>query len=180
LTENGYVALGSETAVAAAEARKAILEVAPTTEETAKRLDDLQEAAQVKRTPAQDAIKQLVADGVLCEAGGRVDDQGNRKGVRNNPVRYWRPPAEDEIDSAAIKGGVAAESIREPQPAAAALATQPEIDSAATPSLYTAETISGEQQAIPEPPAEHCLDCNRPSPNGLTPCDACIQRARTE
>jgi hypothetical protein len=69
LTENGCVALGSETAVAAAEARKAILEVAPTTEETAKKLDDLQETAGIKRTPAQDAVKQLVAEGLLRETG---------------------------------------------------------------------------------------------------------------
>jgi hypothetical protein len=117
LTENGYVALGSATAVAAAEARKAILEVVPTTEETAMKLDDLQEAAQVKRTPAQDAVKQLVTDGLLCETGGRIDEDGKRKGVRKNPVCYWQPPAEDEIDSAAIKGGVAAESIREVDPA---------------------------------------------------------------
>jgi hypothetical protein len=32
-------------------------------------------------------------------------------------------------------------------------------------------------KAIPKPPAEHCLDCNRPSPRGLTPCDACAQGA---
>jgi hypothetical protein len=117
LTEHGYVALGSETAVAAAEARKTILEVAPATEETAKKFEDLQEAAQVKRTPAQDAVKQLVADGLLCETGGRVDEKGKRKGVKNNPVCYWRPPQEDEIDSAAIKGGLAAEIIREVDPA---------------------------------------------------------------
>jgi hypothetical protein len=29
--------------------------------------------------------------------------------------------------------------------------------------------------AAPEPPAEHCLDCGRPSPRGLTPCGVCIE-----
>jgi hypothetical protein len=33
-------------------------------------------------------------------------------------------------------------------------------------------------QAIPEPPAEHCLDCKRPSPNGLTRCDGSIHEER--
>jgi hypothetical protein len=33
-------------------------------------------------------------------------------------------------------------------------------------------------QAIPEPLDEHCLDCGRPSPRGLTPCDGCIHEER--
>jgi hypothetical protein len=33
-------------------------------------------------------------------------------------------------------------------------------------------------KAILEPAAEHCLDCGRPSPRGLTPCDGCVHQGR--
>jgi hypothetical protein len=46
-----------------------------------------------------------------------------------------------------------------------------EMDSAATSSLYAAESISGDQGGS-------CLKCGRTSPNGLTPCNWCVAGVR--
>ena len=82
LTEDGYRALGDSAAVAEAEVREAILEVAPTEESEAMSLEDLLETTGVGRTTAQEAIKELLETGELRRVG---------EGVRGDPRRYWRP-----------------------------------------------------------------------------------------
>lgn len=83
LTDAGYVALGTDPAVAAAEARDAVLRVAPGTEDDAITEDALLEKAGVKRTVGQEAVKEHVAAGRLRRAGA---------GKRGDPYRYWAPP----------------------------------------------------------------------------------------
>lgn len=82
LTAAGYVALGSESAVAAKEARIAILDSAPESEEHAVTEQDLYErAGAVKRSTARPALLELVANGALQTVG---------EGKRGDPKRYWR------------------------------------------------------------------------------------------
>jgi hypothetical protein len=99
LTEAGYVALGDTEAVAANEARVSILKAAPTSEAEALREADLLSAADVKRTVGQEAIREHLKAGRLNRIGA---------GKRNDAYRYWRPPDEDETDSAAAKDSTAA------------------------------------------------------------------------
>lgn len=80
-TEHGYVSLGTETAVAEAEAREKVLAAAPTDEADAVREDDLIAAADVKRTSGRDAIAHHLEGGRLCRVGD---------GKRGDPYRYWR------------------------------------------------------------------------------------------
>jgi hypothetical protein len=81
LTDSGYVALGSETAVAAREARITILDNAPHTAEHALTEQELLDRAGVKRSTAKPALAELVAAGVLRQIG---------EGKRGDPRRYWR------------------------------------------------------------------------------------------
>lgn len=82
LTEKGYVALGDETALAAVEAKDAIMEVIPTTEEAAMTLGDLVQETKKKRTMVQGAIQELVDKGKALKTGS---------GRKGSPYRYWRP-----------------------------------------------------------------------------------------
>lgn len=82
LTAAGYVALGTEGAVAAKEARIAILDAAPQSEEHAVTEQDLYErAGAVKRSTARPALVELVANGALEVVG---------EGKKGDPRRYWR------------------------------------------------------------------------------------------
>ncbi|MCH8205635.1 MAG: bifunctional DNA primase/polymerase [Chloroflexi bacterium] len=78
LTDNGYVTLGSETEVALREARQAILDSAPTTEDEAVVEGDLLDA--VSRSTGKRAIEQLIADGALGRTG---------QGKKGSPFKYW-------------------------------------------------------------------------------------------
>jgi len=82
LTSTGYVALGTESAVAAKEARIAILDSAPQSEEHAVTEQDLYErAGAVKRSTARPALLELVTSGALRQVG---------EGKKGDPKRYWR------------------------------------------------------------------------------------------
>lgn len=82
LAPQGYVALGTETALAVKEARHAILDVMPL-EAGAEAAEALIQAAGVKRTAGQEAIRQLVEEGIARKGGA---------GKKNNPFVYWIPP----------------------------------------------------------------------------------------
>jgi hypothetical protein len=82
LEEGGYRALGSEAALAVRLAKLAILEVAPSAQAGARTLDELQEAADIRRTAAQAAVRELVAVGELVKTGA---------GKKGDPHRYHRP-----------------------------------------------------------------------------------------
>lgn len=81
LTDAGYVDLGTDQAVAAAEAREAVLRVAPTSGGDALTEKELYEAAGVKRTTGQGAIREHLATGRLRQIG---------EGKRGSPYKYWR------------------------------------------------------------------------------------------
>jgi hypothetical protein len=82
LGDEGYRSLGTETAVAASEARKAVLGAAPTSEENASTVDELFEAAQVAHATGNRALGRLLDEGELERTG---------KGKKGSPYRYWRP-----------------------------------------------------------------------------------------
>lgn len=122
LTESGYVALGDAEAVAAHEARTAVLDAAPASEADAIKEADLLAGADVKRTVGQDAVREHVAAGRLARVG---------EGKRGDPYRYWRPAEAEKLSAAPPV--VAAESK---SPASGA---RPLL-SAATPTLGAAES----------------------------------------
>ena len=82
LGDEGYRSLGTETAIAASEARKAVLEAAPTSEEKASTVDELFEAAQVTHATGNRTRRSLLDEGKLKRTG---------KGKKGDPYRYWRP-----------------------------------------------------------------------------------------
>jgi AAA domain/DnaB-like helicase N terminal domain len=159
LRDGSYRALGSETAVAAAEARKAILDRLPTSQSAALTLSDLQEAIKQKRTLIQEEILGLLSAGAVAKVGA---------GKRGDPFRYYRA-GEGEKVSAAYTDVVPAESIsNDPQGAslppkkvsagtpvvpAESISTSSEgvkKVSAATSFLNTAESFSGGKQVLTE------------------------------
>lgn len=79
LTEDGYVSLGSEGAVAVRRAREAILDVAPAAPEDAMTLEELRKAAECGRHVALGATNALLAEGILVRIGA---------GKRGDPYRY--------------------------------------------------------------------------------------------
>jgi hypothetical protein len=81
LTPDGYVALGTETAVAEAEARTAMLDAAPNNEADAMTEAELLMAARVKRTNGQKVIAELLGAGCLVRVGA---------GKKGDPYRYWK------------------------------------------------------------------------------------------
>ncbi len=97
LTDDGYIALGDKSAVAADEARTAIIKIAPISEADAATEKDILEAAETKRTIGQDALRKLTDERVLIRIG---------EGKRGNPFRYWKP---EEKVSAATSSYSAAE-----------------------------------------------------------------------
>jgi hypothetical protein len=116
LTEAGYVALGDTEAVAAEEARTAVLLVAPSSEAEALREADLLSAADVKRTVGQGAIREHLDAGRLCRTG---------EGKKGDPFRYWKPGDGEKL-SAAYKEEAPAESnsARDPGAEDVSAATQ--------------------------------------------------------
>lgn len=85
LTDDGYVALGSESAVAEQEAREAILHAAPDSPDSALTTADLLGATEgIKRTVAYTIIEQLVREGLLERLG---------EGKKGSPHRYYSPSA---------------------------------------------------------------------------------------
>ena len=174
-TETGeYSAIGTETQLAAVDAVEAVKANAPRTEDEAMNESDLFDAADVKRTTGQQAVDELLKQGLLQVIG---------KGVKGDPRRYWA--LETEKDSAATLGNsgkkfndpdeqtggenpdgvekyflpplgnvVSAETISEPQPLQEVVVADDyegdgnsqEIHSAAIHALIPAETISEESE----------------------------------
>ncbi|MBI4345922.1 MAG: AAA family ATPase [Elusimicrobia bacterium] len=85
--EEGYVALGTEAALAVEIARRQLLEAAPRTTEHAMTADELIDAAKVRRTSGQEALGALLDLGQLVRTG---------RGKKGDPYRYHAP----EIHSA--------------------------------------------------------------------------------
>jgi hypothetical protein len=83
LTPSGYVALGSEAALAIEMAKSDVLEAAPSSAESAVTANDLVDAAKVRRTNGKEAISALLELGQLVRNGD---------GKRGAPYRYWAPP----------------------------------------------------------------------------------------
>lgn len=82
LTDVGYVSLGTESAVATAEARRTILDFLPASALDAMQLDDILVRgadAKLSRTTIQAALTALMAEGVVSRLG---------KGRKGNPYRY--------------------------------------------------------------------------------------------
>ena len=83
-----YVALGTESDVAAQVARRLALDVAPTDEGAALQMKELVEAARehdshVKKTTFENQVKKHVSFGKLRVIGA---------GRKNDPYKYYRPP----------------------------------------------------------------------------------------
>jgi len=97
LTTEGYINLGTEAAVAEVQARAAILDIIPSTEENAKKQDEILEAAEVRRSTGQKVLKELQAEGAIMRLG---------KGRKNDPYLYWMP---SEKLSATSSSSIAAE-----------------------------------------------------------------------
>ena len=74
-------ALGSEEAVAAAEARDKLRAVLPASAADALKQDDLFAAAEVKGSTAQRAVEQLLSQNLAAKAGS---------GKKGDPFKYWR------------------------------------------------------------------------------------------
>ena len=154
LTDDGFVAHGDGAHLAFNQAIKAITDAAPMDRGEALVADALFEAAGIKRTLGQKALKALVDNTTLAKFGA---------GVKGDPVRYWRPDP-DEIHSAPNGVAVAAESILLPESSSSESATQdgfnlwgrgssadpsPEIQSAVTASPTAAESILGSHDDVP-------------------------------
>jgi hypothetical protein len=106
-TPAGYIVLGDQTAYAAAEAGRAVLDSLPTTAVLAWTQDTLQERTGLRRTVMQAALKTLIAADEVRREG---------QGKKGDPFTYWRPPTEagppaPEIHAAALRIDVSAESI---------------------------------------------------------------------
>ena len=88
LVEGKYVALGSESDVAAQVARRLALDVAPTDEGAALTMKELVEAARehdshVKKTTFENEVKKHVSSGKLLVIGA---------GKKGDPYKYYHPP----------------------------------------------------------------------------------------
>lgn len=83
LTDDGYINLGTETAVAEVQGRAAILDIIPGIEENAQKEKDLLEAAGVARSTGQRVLNQLRTEGLIVRKGN---------GKRNGPFLFWMPP----------------------------------------------------------------------------------------
>ena len=81
LKDGEYVALGTETKVAEQQAREALWNAMPESEEYAKTRDELIEAAETKATLGKNVIKEWYKGGYLGKSG---------RGVANNPERFWK------------------------------------------------------------------------------------------
>lgn len=154
LTGDGFLAHGDGAHLAFNQAITAITDAAPMDRGEALVADALFEAAGVKRTLGQKALKALVDNTTLAKFGA---------GVKGDPVRYWRPDP-DEIHSALNGVAVAAESILLPEASingtrtqdgldlwgrGPSITTSPEIPSAATTTPTAAESIFAGHDDVP-------------------------------
>jgi hypothetical protein len=100
LTDDGYRSLGDASAFAEREAMSAIVELLPAKEENAMKTDEVLDKLKehdVKRSTANEALAKLTTAGTIRRIG---------EGRRGSPYRYYKPTAESEKDSSALKDGV--------------------------------------------------------------------------
>ena len=98
LTDSLYRALGSEVAVAVADARQALIDALPTAESGALPFEGETSlmaalAGKAKRTAVQQALEGLLSEQMIRRTGA---------GKKNNPYRYWlvENSAADSADTA--------------------------------------------------------------------------------
>jgi hypothetical protein len=111
LTDTGYVAHGTSTAVTKRKAKTALMELAPTSDREALSLEELAERAGFHRTTAQDAVKELISEGKLQPLG---------KGVKGDRRRYFA----SQIHSAGTPSFSAAETMGLPTAGEPVLVTE--------------------------------------------------------
>ena len=99
LRPNGYISLGTESALAVREAAGAILEVAPVGEGSAVAEKELLHMTTVKRTTGKQAMDELLKEGQLNKSGS---------GKKGDAFRYF---VTEEIHSAGTSSSRAAESF---------------------------------------------------------------------
>ncbi len=90
LTDDGYQAIGTEGAMVASLARRGLLEIAPVTCVDAKTVDELIALSGVKRSSGQDALAELLREGVITRIGA---------GRRGDPYRYYRPEEPEKLSA---------------------------------------------------------------------------------
>jgi hypothetical protein len=173
LTETGYIAHGDGAHLALEQAKQAILAAAPTDVSEALRLTELIEAAGIKRTMGQEACKVLEQQGVLRRTG---------KAVKGDPIRYWRPDGEADVDpvtdsmpAAVQRDGTAAERNGDSTDGHA-VGNEPadQMHAAAPATLLPAERIEADG-----PPISRCVTCSVPLLGAVTGdrCLVCHSRA---
>jgi len=82
LTDSGYISLGEPHQAAVKEAKDSILAIVPKSETEAWKLTEIEEGADVPKTTAQRAVKELVGEGKLNRTG---------EGRRGSPFRFFIP-----------------------------------------------------------------------------------------
>ena len=163
LQDGEYVAVGTETQVALLQAKEAVLNATPDSEEEARKLKDLLGDADVKYTTGRAAVAELVGEEKLKRTGS---------GKRNDAYKYWaakyieseppvvatqsnleakpqQDPEMAELFESYIRDGVATQSIERPaiseeepvQGQPVDLGLPSEIHSVGTPTLYTTQSI---------------------------------------
>jgi AAA domain-containing protein len=89
LGEHGYEVLGDSSAVAETQARRALMDSAPSDSDKAMTTDELMVVAKIKRTVCQRALKTLEETGAFRKVG---------KGLRNDPHTWYRTLATDAAE----------------------------------------------------------------------------------
>ena len=160
-TETGeYRAIGTETQLAIIDAVEAVKVNAPRSEDEALKESDLFKEADVKRTTGQEAIAELLRQGVLRVVG---------QGVKGDPKRYWSPDPEKLSAATPCSSGgknnepteqiglwnvdgdpksflplqsnrVTAESILEDQPRLETVVADEPVNNSNTPGIHSAAT----------------------------------------
>ena len=133
-----YVSLGTETRVAILVAKEALLSGAPISEESAVDANKLiEEADGVKPTVGNQAISELVQEGKLLRRGA---------GKRGDARRYWNPESIHPLIGNTVPNelniGGTTSAGRADQPSGGDSNTPALIDSFATTTLYTDESIN--------------------------------------
>jgi hypothetical protein len=87
LTDTGWVLLGESSEVIRQEERDFLLECLPFGEAEAMSTDEIKADTKLGKTSIGNFLKELKTLGLVAQTGGGAEG----KGVKNNPVRYFRP-----------------------------------------------------------------------------------------
>ena len=159
LTPDGYVALGTDTDVAAAEARAATLRAAPTSEGDALTEADLVAASDASRATARRAIEDHLQAERLARTG---------EAKKGNPFRYWRPSAPDEKGADQTSPPIPPERNKRNQPATG---EETDMHSDQWEAVWS-ESSDSDDETEAHGPA--CLGCGVALPPGASYyCEAC-------